>query len=133
VWEYANGRRIKYPRKRLEKPLLVNPDAFEWLGVHNAPGVRTKRLWDFGTNTLACSLYQIEAGAELTLPGPTTAFVLSGAGAIGPHRFAKYDALHLELGESARIDALEASELLVMPHPVFAQPVARAAAALEHT
>ena len=133
VWEYANGRRIKYPRKRLEKPLLVNPDAFEWLGVHNASGVRIKRLWDFGSNALACSIYQIDAGAALTLPGPLTAFVLSGVGAIGPHRFAKYDALHLETGETARIDALEAAELLVMPHPVFAQPVARAAAELEHT
>ncbi|HYR37009.1 MAG TPA: hypothetical protein VEQ87_22170, partial [Burkholderiales bacterium] len=31
AWEFANGRRIKYPRRRLEKPLLVNPEAFEWL------------------------------------------------------------------------------------------------------
>jgi hypothetical protein len=135
VWEYANGRRIKYPKKRLEKPLLVNPEVFEWLDVADAPGVRTKRLWDFGANALSCSLYQLDAGSALALAGPLTAFVLGGAGAIAELRFGKYDALHLASGESARIAAREASELLVMPHPIFPPIGARSAAAreLEHS
>jgi hypothetical protein len=135
VWEYANGRRIKYPKKRLEKPLLVNPEAFEWLDVAGSPGVRAKRLWDFGASSLSCSLYQLAAGSSVSLTGPLTAFVLSGAGAVGEHRYGQYDALHIAAGESGRIEAREPSELLVMPHPVFTQPTARTAAAreLEHS
>ena len=65
------------------------------------------------------------------MTGPLTAFMLSGKGAVAEHRYGQYDALHLAAGESARIEAREESELLVMPHPVFAQPVARSAAARE--
>jgi hypothetical protein len=131
VWEYANGRRIKYPKKRLEKPLLVNPEAFDWLDVAGSPGVRAKRLWDFGASSLSCSLYQLGAGSSVSLTGPLTAFVLSGAGAVGQHRYGQYDALHLAASEPGRIEAREESELLVMPHPVFTQPTARTAAARE--
>ncbi|MBW8905130.1 MAG: hypothetical protein JF611_05595 [Betaproteobacteria bacterium] len=135
VWEYANGRRIKYPKKRLEKPLLVNPEAFEWLDVGGSPGVRAKRLWDFGASSLSCSLYHIGAGSSVSLTGPLTAFVLSGAGAVAEHRYVQYDALHLPAGEPGRIEARNESELLVMPHPVFTQPAARSTAAreLEHS
>jgi len=135
VWEYANGRRIKYPKKRLEKPLLVNPDAFEWLEVAGSPGVHAKRLWDFGRSSLSCSVYQLGAGNAVSLTGPLTVFVLSGKGAVAEHRYGQYDALHLATGDSGRIEAREESELLVMPHPVFTQPAARTAAAreLEHS
>ena len=136
AWEFANGgRRIKYPRRRLEKPLLVNPEAFEWLELPGSPGVRTKRLWDFGSRALACSLYQIGAGSSLVLANPQTTMVQSGAGAIGQLRFAKFDVLHLAAGESARIEAHEETELLAMPHPVFPQAATRSASAaeLEHS
>jgi hypothetical protein len=135
VWEYANGRRIKYPRKRLEKPLLVNPDAFDWLDIAGAPGAQMKRLWDFGASSLSCSLYQLGAGSSLSLTGPLSAFVLSGTGAVAEQRFAQYDAVHLAAGEAARIHAREQSELLVMPHPLFPQRAARSASTreLEHT
>jgi hypothetical protein len=131
AWEFANGRRIKYPKRRLEKPLLVNPEAFEWLDVPGVPGVRTKRLWDFGSRALACSLHQLGAGSSLMLTGAQSSFVLSGSGAIAQLRFAKHDVLHLAAGESARIEAREDTELLAMPHPVFPQPAARSAAAAQ--
>jgi hypothetical protein len=135
VWEYANGRRIKYPKKRLEKPLLVNPVRFEWLEVAGSPGVRARRLWDFGSNALSCSLYQLDAGSALSLAGPLTAFVLSGTGSIAETKFARHDALHLVAQESARVAAREQSEVLVMPHPVFPQIGAQSTAAreLEHS
>jgi hypothetical protein len=135
VWEYANGRRIKYPKKRLEKPLLVNPERFEWLDVAGIAGVRMKRLWNFGSNALSCALYQLGAGSALNLAEPLTAFVLSGAGTIADLRFAVHDALHLAPGQSARVAAREQSELLVMPHPVFPPIGARNTAAreLEHS
>jgi len=131
AWEFANGRRIKYPKRRLEKPLLVNPEAFEWLDLPGFPGVRTKRLWDFGSRALACSLYQLGAGSSLVLTGAQTSFVLSGSGAIGQLRFANHDVLHLAAGESARIEAHKETELLAMPHPVFPHAAARSAAAAQ--
>jgi hypothetical protein len=69
------------------------------------------------------------------LTGPLTVFVLSGKGAVAEHRYGQHDALHLAAAETARVEAREESELLVMPHPVFTQPAARTSAAreLEHS
>jgi hypothetical protein len=131
AWEFANGRRIKYPKRRLEKPLLVNPEAFEWLDLPGFPGVRAKRLWDFGSRALACSLYQLAAGSSLVLTDAQTSFVQSGSGALGQSRFAQFDVLHLAAGESARIEAQEETELLAMSHPVLPHPATRSAAAAQ--
>src|SRR5260221_14330113 len=63
VWEFANGRRIKYPKRRLEKPLLVNPEAFEWLDLPGFPGVRTKRQGGFRSGPPAGPAQQPRAGS----------------------------------------------------------------------
>jgi hypothetical protein len=99
--------------------------------VPGFPGVHTKRLWDFGSRALACSLYRLGAGSSLVLAGAQTSFVQSGSGAVGSSPFAKFDVLHLAAGESARIEGHEETELLAMPHPVFPHPAARSAAAAQ--
>src|SRR5260221_6104833 len=95
VWEFANGRRIKYPKRRLEKPLLVNPEAFEWLHLPGFSGVRNKRLWDFGSGAPACSLYQLGAGSLLVLAGPQTSLMQPPAGGIVQLRISEISALQL--------------------------------------
>jgi hypothetical protein len=131
AWEFANGRRIRYPKRRLEKPLLVHPAAFEWLELPDFAGVRYKRIWDFGSRSVGCLLYRLQAGTSLVVAGPQSSFVQSGAGAIGKLRFAKFDVLHLAPGESARIEAHADTELLAMSHPVFPHAAARSAAAAQ--
>lgn len=123
AWEQASGRKVRYARRRFERPMLVHPDAFDWLAHPTLPGVRHKRLWDFGLQTVGCALYGLDAGAQMPLTGPLTAWVQSGAGACSQGasngRYATGDALHLEPAEHASLQAQASSEILVLTHPVF--------------
>jgi hypothetical protein len=123
VWEHASGRRVRYAPKRLEKPLLVHPDAYEWLPVSGAEGVRCKRIWDFGGRTVGCLVYRLGAGATLALAGAQTCWVQDGRGRIvqagEPPGYAPSDALHLRQGETVHLQAQEETTLLVLTHPVF--------------
>jgi hypothetical protein len=134
AWEQASGRKVRYARRRFERPMLVHPDAFEWLAHATLPGVRHKRLWDFGRQTVGCELYGLDAGAQLPLSGPLTAWVMSGAGGCSHGTstlpYAPCDALHLEAAEHANLKAHAASEILILTHPVFTDRTLPGGAAL---
>lgn len=134
AWEQASGRKVRYAGRRFERPMLLHPDAFDWLALAGLPGVRHKRLWDFGARTVACALYALEPGALLPLDGPLSAWVRCGTGgwaqAATAGHYAPSDALHLEAGERARLHAQEASEILVLTHPVFTDPAPQSDAGL---
>jgi hypothetical protein len=123
LWEFANGRRIRYPARRLERPLMANPRAFDAVPLEGARGVRHKRLWSFGVRTVGLDVYECAAGSQLALQGPLTVFFESGRGELeGCGRrndFSTYDTLHLARGESARIEAAEPTGLIVFSHPVL--------------
>lgn len=133
AWEHATGRKVRYAKRRFEKPMLVHPEAIEWLPLPQTPGVQGRRGWDFGPRTVGCNFYRIAPGAALELTGPLTAWVQSGAGSVGTgeqaRRYAESDALHLQRAESVRLQAETVTELLVLSHPVFPDPPAAAAAA----
>ena len=124
VWERATGRKVRYSCKRLERPLLLHPEAFEWLEVPGLPGARSKRLWDFGPRTVGCAMYALEPGVILPLSGPLTLWVHSGAGRCGRDAdtldYGPCDALHLAPSECAWVRASTPSEILMLSHPIFA-------------
>src|SRR5260221_14313498 len=47
VRELANRRRIKHPKRRLDKPLLVNTEAFEWLYLAGFLRIPPQSRWAF--------------------------------------------------------------------------------------
>jgi hypothetical protein len=125
VWEYARQHRMCYPKPRFAKPLLAYPDAFEWVDVNvdGRSGARRKTIWNFGSRTLGCEMLALDLGAVIDLQGPLSCFVQSGTGVFTGMAqqlgYAEFDTLHLELGESIRIEAKELSSFLALSHPRF--------------
>lgn len=122
AWEQAQGRAMVYPPSRLQRPMLVDPQAFAWLPAGPA-GVRVKTLFNFGPRTVGVTLYQLAAGASLTLQGPLSCFVEAGKGgadaAPQAQAYEAFDTLHLAAGESALLSAASDTRLIVFSHPVF--------------
>lgn len=123
AWEQATGRKVRYARRRFERPILVHPEAFDWLPTPGLSRVRHKRLWDFGPRTVGCAVYALEAGAALSLSGPLTAWIRAGAGRCSQggevRPYAPSDALHLEAAEHVSLQAQVPSEILALSHPCF--------------
>ncbi len=81
VWEHANGRDIKYPAPRYREPIIIDPEAFEWLPVSQSPGVEIKLFGVFGERRAAASQIKLASGSNFDLTtdgGPLLAYVLSG-------------------------------------------------------
>jgi hypothetical protein len=125
IWEQARGRQMKYPGRRLQKPVLAMPQAVAWRAVPGCPGVDAKRVFNFGSSTVAVDQYRLAAGASLQLNGPSSSFVEQGSGELqsgdATAALASYDAINLGAGESAVVTATAeaGAELTVIAHPVF--------------
>lgn len=128
AWEHAQGRRMRYPEPRLQRPLLCNPQAMAWSPHAGAAGVDEKRLWSFGPQTVALAQYRLAAGASLPLEGPLSCFVEQGSLACTPEgsadasaglRLAHFDVLHAQSGERLQLRAREDAQVLVFEHPRF--------------
>lgn len=122
AWEHAQGRPMVYPPKRLQRPLLVEPEAFDWI-AGPAPGVEHKTMVDFGRRTVGVRLYRLDPGAMLALQGPLSCFIDTGGGEIEAagvrQACGRFDTLHLAGGEQAALQASTASRLIVFSHPAF--------------
>jgi hypothetical protein len=130
AWEQAQGRAMVYPPQRLQRPLLVDPQAFEWLPCA-MPGVEEKTIVNFGRRTVGVRLVRVAAGARCELTGPLSCFWEQGGGdcEAGGRRqpCGRFDTLHLAHGESSTLHAAQPSRLIVFTHPVFdAAPTASA-------
>lgn len=123
IWEQARGRQMKYPGRRLQKPMLAMPQSVDWRAVPGCPGVESKRVFNFGSTTVGVDQYRLAAGARLSLSGPSSCFVAEGAGELHAgdaiESFDRYDAINLGAGESAVVEARDGAELTVIAHPVF--------------
>ena len=130
AWEHAQGRPMVYPPKRLQRPLLVEPEAFDWL-PGPADGVEEKTIVDFGQRTVGVRLGRMAPGTRFELSGPLSCFLEQGGGEVEAAGLrvacGRFDALHLAAGESSTLHAIRPSQLIVFTHPVFvAAPVASA-------
>jgi hypothetical protein len=123
IWEQARGRPIKYPGRRLVRPLLALPQAMPWRAVPDCPGVDRKCVFNFGPTTVAVDQYRLAAGARLELAGPSTCFVEIGGAELqrGESRegLDRYDAITVGAGETAVVTTVAGAELTVIAHPRF--------------
>jgi hypothetical protein len=123
AWEHALGQPMAYPPQRLQRPLLVDPHAFDWLPSGHA-GVQQKTIVDFGRRTVGVTLYRLAAGASLTLANALSCFVETGTGRVDwdlpGQAYDSFDTMHLAAGEHMTLNARSASTMIVFTHPVFA-------------
>lgn len=131
VWERVNGRSVEYPPPRYEEPIVIHPDAFNW--IPRARGVRSKRLGSFGERGLTIGLAAFDRGASHRVSGlQTTELVFIARGAIRADNktLEKHSALRLDpADEGATLDAIDEAEVLFIQMPRFESAPASARAA----
>jgi mannose-6-phosphate isomerase-like protein (cupin superfamily) len=128
VWEHINQRPLVYPKARYDVPILMHPDAFEWVPVEGARGVYEKVLGFFTERRTSATFLKLDGGAAYTLSGKRDIyFVLSGTGTLGGEPYRRLTTLFLERGDTARIAADEATEILHLGLPDLAGLPARQA------
>ncbi len=113
IWEHVRGRRVTYPAKRYEEPVIMTPAALDWEPAAE-DGVERKLLGIFDHGAGA-GLFRIELGATLTLEAANAIqllFVLEGAGRADGRIYRRWAAIGLARGERATIAADAPTEVL---------------------
>jgi quercetin dioxygenase-like cupin family protein len=113
IWEHVRGRKLTYPARRYEEPVIMTPDAIAWEPTARE-GVERKLLGAFDHGARA-ELFRLELGAGLTIEAPNAVqllFVLEGAGRVDGRVFRRRSAIGLARGERAAIEADAPTEIL---------------------
>ena len=123
IWEKVNGRRIAYPHRRYDEPVLIRPQSFARCPVRNEPGVTERRLGTFTERNIEVSMRRLVPGARTVLSprgGSRLGFVLSGAGEIGGAVLRAHSAFDIPAGESASLAVSAEMEVFLLGLPEFA-------------
>ena len=113
IWEHVRGRRLSYPKKRYEEPVIMTPQALDW-DASETPGVGRKLLGMFD-HEARCELYRLDAGAQLPIEAPRAIqllFVLDGSGRADASAWRRWSAIEIPKGSRAVLRADTASEIL---------------------
>jgi len=122
VWEYVNGRPLKYPKPRYNEPILIKPRHFDWQDEPGQPGVAIKRLGSFSERQIEIAMLRIDASARAQIasrPGTQLGVVIAGAGRIGAHELRQHACFSLDRDEGALVTATSTIELLLVGLPLF--------------
>ncbi|MSQ72068.1 MAG: hypothetical protein EXR27_12365 [Betaproteobacteria bacterium] len=118
---------MRYPRRRFERPIFIQPAGFTWSAVTGEPGVAHRVLSHFGDRTVGLEQIKLAAGTRHRLDGSRSVFVQHGGGRleVAAHgvQYERYDTLHLSGGEEATIATEGDTELLVFLQPCFDEQV----------
>jgi mannose-6-phosphate isomerase-like protein (cupin superfamily) len=113
VWEHINQRPLVYPKPRYDVPILMHPDAFEWVPVEGQRGVSDKLLGVFTERRASASFYKIEPGATFAATGGRDIFfTLSGKGTVEGEPLRAVTTVYLDKGDRAKFAATETTELV---------------------
>jgi hypothetical protein len=130
------SRRIKYPSPRYREPIIIDPEAFEWLSVEGADGVEQKLFGVFNERRASASQIRMASGSNLVLRtdgGPLLTYVLEGVLELDGISLKDGSALEVLRGEEAAVRALQDTLLITFTMSDFssrsgnAQPERRAA------
>ena len=120
IWELANGRPMVYPKPRYHDPIMMYPEAYDWVAHPAEAGVHTRRTGAFGERGSECGFLKLDAGARHRAEGRRIYVALDGACTLAGEASGRFSALYCETGESADIVAKDETTLLVLSMPVFA-------------
>jgi hypothetical protein len=117
LWEHIHGEPLRYPSPRYPEPILMNPDAFQW--VSRRPGVQERPLGRFGERDVCISFVRLEGGQyPLTDERSQLAFTTSGRTVVNGETCPARSALWSEVGEQTALGADSTAEALVIGLPL---------------
>ena len=108
IWEYLFNTKLKYPKPRYTKPVIVSPKSFNWLPVRGAPGVERKFLAAFSERAVWVEM--IKVAKDVTWTSKDTEarrlfLLLSGSGSTEGVLVDKYSAIQVDAGETLQVTA----------------------------
>ena len=116
VWEHMNGRELRYPESRYDKPVFMRPDAAAWTADDRQHGVARKHLSTFSEAHTRLTQVSLDAGAELAVPPNTIVFVLQGSGSTAAGKWEARSSLYTGNAASG-MHAEHASQLIQIELP----------------
>lgn len=124
VWEHVHhNHAIKYPRARYREPIIMDPEAFEFIADAARPGVATRTLGQFGDKGPGAMLARLEGGASYmgnAHAGITLVVVVDGQILLEDKAYATRSSFALDPDEAVEFTASEdGAELLILTMPVF--------------
>lgn len=120
IWERVNGRSLEYPQPRYSRPVLMQPDHFNWIAMPDVPGVERKLLGVFSELRTRAVFYRLQSGAELPLEDNSLYFITDGTGKAGDKEYAGHTTIHVLQSETQIVSADIETELLQLGLPFFA-------------
>ena len=94
VWEHLNGRALRYPESRYDKPVFMRPEGAAWSEDPQLAGVSRKHLGTFSEARTTVSMLALARDATLPVPANTLLFVLEGRGRAGAGDWEKHSSLY---------------------------------------
>ena len=122
VWEYVNGKPVRYSKPRYVFPIIMDPASFDYLPVRGASGVEEKSLGRFNERGLEIKMMKVQAGASFDLKAserPLVVCAMSGEGYANGEPYGALSAFRVKRGESAGLKADLETEFFIVGLPTF--------------
>jgi hypothetical protein len=120
IYENLTGTRPKYTAPRYERPIIMEPQLFEWVDDRTQPGLKWRRLGTFNERELQLSCAALVAGADVEIMADDAALLLfatKGDGVAGDVPWVEGSAIRLQPGERAALKANSDAEFHVIRLP----------------
>ena len=124
VWQHVMGTPVVYPKPRFKAPLLMDPEAFAWMG--ESPGAARRELGRFTERGVAIAQLRLAPGAsvEESTAARRLFFVLSGEGVVEGEAVFPESAIELAPGERMRVTATTPLVVVALTLPDFSKSAA---------
>ncbi len=122
VWEYVNGKEVRYCKPRYLAPVIMNPESFDYIPLRGKSGVAMKSLGRFNERGAEIRMIKMLPGAEFTLQAterPLVVTVMRGEGSAADDIYGPLSAFRVLRGGETRLKAEFETELFIVGLPAF--------------
>jgi hypothetical protein len=121
IWEHMRGREMHYPTPRFDRPIVMHPEAFEYIA--GADGLAHRHMGTFNERGFSLSFLKVSAGQPGILTGKNRLlFVIEGALEVEGNRASRHTAIELGAAERATLSSSNEAVLLEIVRPRFDVP-----------
>lgn len=125
VWEHVFHTKLKYPKPRYEKVVIIEPGRFHWLPVAGSSGVQRRFMGSFSERAVWIEMIRLDGGATWSSADRAArrlSYVLRGSGHADGKDITAETAIQIDPGEVSMLTATEPLELLLIGLPPIDLP-----------
>jgi hypothetical protein len=120
IYKHLTGSLPNYTKPRYERPVIMDPDNFQWVDDADAAGVKRRPLGTFNERNLTLAMLAVDSGSVAQLCGAlggTLVYTVSGSGAIGDQHWSNGSSIRVAAGENVGLAADSDSLMFVIDLP----------------